>query len=52
MKSRRIAGLTNYFVFGPSRYPYDRMIAADARRINETLLTRDTQSSGVVATVW
>jgi PIN domain nuclease of toxin-antitoxin system len=33
---------------------HDRMIAADARRINATLLTRDAQiaSSGVVATVW
>jgi PIN domain nuclease of toxin-antitoxin system len=33
---------------------HDRMIAADARRINATLLTRDSQiaSSGVVATVW
>ena len=33
---------------------HDRMIAADARRIKATLLTRDTQitSSGVVATVW
>ena len=33
---------------------HDRMIAADARRINAILLTRDTQiaSSGVVPTVW
>jgi PIN domain nuclease of toxin-antitoxin system len=33
---------------------HDRMIAADARRINAALLTRDAQitSSGVVATVW
>jgi len=33
---------------------HDRMITADARRINATLLTRDAQiaSSGVVATVW
>jgi PIN domain nuclease of toxin-antitoxin system len=33
---------------------HDRMIAADALRINATLLTRDAQitSSGVVATVW
>jgi len=33
---------------------HDRMIAADARRIKATLLTRDAQiaSSGVVATAW
>jgi PIN domain nuclease of toxin-antitoxin system len=33
---------------------HDRMIAADARRINATLLTRNAQitSRGVVATVW
>ena len=33
---------------------HDRMIVADARRTNATLLTRDAQiaSSGVVATVW
>lgn len=33
---------------------HDRMIAADARRVNGTLLTRDVQitNSGVVATAW
>jgi PIN domain nuclease of toxin-antitoxin system len=33
---------------------HDRIIAADARRTNATLLTRDAKitSSGVVATVW
>jgi hypothetical protein len=33
---------------------HDRVIAADARRINATLLTRNAKitSSGVVATAW